>query len=109
MVGSFSSVEKLSPGKLHKCSVTEAYLVKYMIIFSASVVTYPQLKTMLSNRDIQLFDVREPDEYQEGRIPDAVNIPRKFFPSCSTALAFFVKLPSFFCVGEIQWALWTSL
>ncbi|XP_074478094.1 thiosulfate:glutathione sulfurtransferase isoform X3 [Sebastes fasciatus] len=30
---------------------------------------------MLSNRDIQLFDVRNPDEYQAGRIPDAVNIP----------------------------------
>ncbi|XP_073344892.1 thiosulfate:glutathione sulfurtransferase [Pagrus major] len=42
---------------------------------SASVVTYSQLKTMLSNRDIQLFDVRNPDEYQAGRIADAVNIP----------------------------------
>ncbi|XP_042366632.1 thiosulfate:glutathione sulfurtransferase [Plectropomus leopardus] len=42
---------------------------------SASVVTYSQLKTMLSNRDIQLFDVRNPDEYQAGRIPHAVNIP----------------------------------
>ncbi|XP_074478092.1 thiosulfate:glutathione sulfurtransferase isoform X1 [Sebastes fasciatus] len=44
-------------------------------INNASVVTYAQLKTMLSNRDIQLFDVRNPDEYQAGRIPDAVNIP----------------------------------
>ena len=44
---------------------------------SASVVTYSQLKTMLSNQDIQLFDVRNPDEYQAGHIPDAVNIPRK--------------------------------
>lgn len=42
---------------------------------NASVVTYWQLKTMLSTRDIQLFDVRNPDEYQAGRIPDAVNIP----------------------------------
>ncbi|XP_054479200.1 thiosulfate:glutathione sulfurtransferase [Anoplopoma fimbria] len=42
---------------------------------SASVVTYSQLKTMLSNRDIQLFDVRNPDEHLAGRIPDAVNIP----------------------------------
>ncbi|XP_040921923.1 thiosulfate:glutathione sulfurtransferase [Toxotes jaculatrix] len=41
----------------------------------ASSVTYTQLKTMLSNRDIQLFDVRNPDEYQAGRIPHAVNIP----------------------------------
>lgn len=43
----------------------------------ALVVTYSQLKTMLSNRNIQLFDVRNPDEYQAGRIADAVNIPRK--------------------------------
>ncbi|XP_051266851.1 thiosulfate:glutathione sulfurtransferase isoform X2 [Dicentrarchus labrax] len=42
---------------------------------SASVVTYSQLKSMLSNRNIQLFDVRNPDEYQAGRIADAVNIP----------------------------------
>ncbi|XP_030253497.1 thiosulfate:glutathione sulfurtransferase isoform X2 [Sparus aurata] len=41
----------------------------------ALVVTYSQLKTMLSNRNIQLFDVRNPDEYQAGRIADAVNIP----------------------------------
>ncbi|XP_053198564.1 thiosulfate:glutathione sulfurtransferase [Scomber japonicus] len=42
---------------------------------SASVVTYSQLKTMLANHDVQLFDVRQPDEYQAGHIQDAVNIP----------------------------------
>ncbi|XP_070842276.1 thiosulfate:glutathione sulfurtransferase [Chaetodon trifascialis] len=42
---------------------------------NASVVSYSQLKTMLSNHDVQLFDVRNPDEYQAGRIADAVNIP----------------------------------
>ncbi|XP_072234323.1 thiosulfate:glutathione sulfurtransferase [Leuresthes tenuis] len=42
---------------------------------NASVVTYSQLTTMLANRNIQLFDVRNPDEFQEGRIPQAVNIP----------------------------------
>ncbi|XP_022050767.1 thiosulfate:glutathione sulfurtransferase [Acanthochromis polyacanthus] len=42
---------------------------------NASVVTHSQLKTMLSNRDIQLFDVRNPDEHQAGRILEAVNIP----------------------------------
>ncbi|CAK6972882.1 thiosulfate:glutathione sulfurtransferase [Scomber scombrus] len=41
----------------------------------ASVVTYFQLKTMLANHDVQLFDVRNPDEYQAGHIQDAVNIP----------------------------------
>uniref|UniRef100_A0A8C3AUA6 Si:ch211-161h7.8 n=2 Tax=Cyclopterus lumpus TaxID=8103 RepID=A0A8C3AUA6_CYCLU len=42
---------------------------------SASVVTYSQLKTMLSSQNIQLFDVRNPDEHLAGRIPQAVNIP----------------------------------
>lgn len=65
---------------------------------SASVVTYPQLKTMLSNHNVQLFDVREPDEYQQGRIPDAVNMPRKSRPSCETVLAFLGKFLSFFFV-----------
>ncbi|XP_029934597.1 thiosulfate:glutathione sulfurtransferase [Myripristis murdjan] len=40
-----------------------------------SVVTYEQLKSMLSNHNIQLFDVRNPDEFQAGCIPEAVNIP----------------------------------
>ncbi|XP_056155668.1 thiosulfate:glutathione sulfurtransferase [Lampris incognitus] len=40
-----------------------------------SVVTYEQLKTMLASHDVQLFDVRNPDEFQAGRIPDSVNIP----------------------------------
>ncbi len=42
-----------------------------------SVVTYEQLKAMLANHSVQLFDVRNPDEFQAGRIPDSVNIPCK--------------------------------
>uniref|UniRef100_A0A3Q3W4T3 Rhodanese domain-containing protein n=1 Tax=Mola mola TaxID=94237 RepID=A0A3Q3W4T3_MOLML len=30
---------------------------------------------MLSHHSVQLFDVRNPDEYQAGHIRDAVNIP----------------------------------
>ncbi|KAL4624892.1 thiosulfate sulfurtransferase/rhodanese-like domain-containing protein 1 [Arapaima gigas] len=41
------------------------------------VVTYEQLKTMLSKRSVQLFDVRNPDEFQAGRIPGSTNIPRE--------------------------------
>uniref|UniRef100_A0A1A7WMA0 Rhodanese domain-containing protein n=1 Tax=Iconisemion striatum TaxID=60296 RepID=A0A1A7WMA0_9TELE len=48
---------------------------EHVIEDEASVVTLSQLKTMLSNHNIQLFDVRNPDEYQTGRIPQAVNIP----------------------------------
>lgn len=49
------------------------------------MVTYPQLKAMLSHCDVQLFDVREPQEFQEGHIPDAVNIPRRRPPNCCRA------------------------
>lgn len=42
---------------------------------AVSVVTYEQLKGMLANHSVQLFDVRNPDEFQAGRIPDSVNIP----------------------------------
>ncbi|XP_051543744.1 thiosulfate:glutathione sulfurtransferase isoform X3 [Myxocyprinus asiaticus] len=38
-------------------------------------VTYEQLKAMLANHSVQLFDVRNPDEFQAGRIPDSTNIP----------------------------------
>ncbi|KAM3593160.1 uncharacterized protein V6R79_006890 [Siganus canaliculatus] len=38
-------------------------------------VSYSQLKAMLASHNIQLFDVRRPDEFQAGRIGDSVNIP----------------------------------
>ncbi|XP_042566283.1 thiosulfate:glutathione sulfurtransferase [Clupea harengus] len=40
-----------------------------------TVVSYEQLRSMLSSKDIQLFDVRNPDEFQAGRIPGSINIP----------------------------------
>nr|XP_057915566.1 thiosulfate:glutathione sulfurtransferase [Doryrhamphus excisus] len=40
-----------------------------------SEVTSSQLRSMLSKRDLQLFDVRNPDEFKAGRIPHAVNMP----------------------------------
>ncbi|XP_026794047.3 thiosulfate:glutathione sulfurtransferase [Pangasianodon hypophthalmus] len=40
-----------------------------------SVVTYEQLKMMLANHSVQLFDIRNRDEFLAGHIPDSVNIP----------------------------------
>ncbi|KTF81109.1 hypothetical protein cypCar_00036251 [Cyprinus carpio] len=42
---------------------------------SDDVVTYEQLKDMMSTGSVQLFDVREPDELEAGFIPGATNIP----------------------------------
>jgi len=41
-------------------------------------VDTPELLWLLESGDIQLFDVREPEELEEtGRIPRAVNLPRE--------------------------------
>ncbi|KAJ8366259.1 hypothetical protein AAFF_G00363400 [Aldrovandia affinis] len=40
-----------------------------------SVVSYEQLKAMLSSHSVQLFDVRNPEEFQTGHISGATNIP----------------------------------
>ncbi|KAI1891211.1 hypothetical protein AGOR_G00141450 [Albula goreensis] len=42
---------------------------------SGSVVSYQQLKALLSSHSVQLFDVRNPDEFQAGHISGATNIP----------------------------------
>ncbi|XDV21679.1 hypothetical protein PO909_026735 [Leuciscus waleckii] len=39
------------------------------------VVTYEQLKLMMSTGSVQLVDVREPDELEAGFIPGASNVP----------------------------------
>ncbi|XP_038658308.1 thiosulfate:glutathione sulfurtransferase isoform X2 [Scyliorhinus canicula] len=42
---------------------------------AAKVVSYEELKQMIANHNIQLYDVRQPEEVAEGRIPTSVNIP----------------------------------
>uniref|UniRef100_A0A3B4EB75 Rhodanese domain-containing protein n=1 Tax=Pygocentrus nattereri TaxID=42514 RepID=A0A3B4EB75_PYGNA len=56
-------------------------------MISDSVVTLEQLKAMLASRNIQLFDVRNPEEFQAGHIPTAVNIP------CEGSLEESLQLP----------------
>ncbi|KAG7314971.1 hypothetical protein KOW79_022274 [Hemibagrus wyckioides] len=41
----------------------------------ADSVSYEQLKQMLAAGKLKLFDVREPEEFKEGAIPGATNIP----------------------------------
>uniref|UniRef100_A0AAZ3P903 Rhodanese domain-containing protein n=1 Tax=Oncorhynchus tshawytscha TaxID=74940 RepID=A0AAZ3P903_ONCTS len=40
-----------------------------------SEVSYKQLKTMFPSSSIQLFDVRNPDEFEAGHIPGSTNVP----------------------------------
>ncbi|XP_028839115.1 thiosulfate:glutathione sulfurtransferase-like [Denticeps clupeoides] len=42
---------------------------------SGTVVSYEELKDLLGNQKLQLFDVRNPDEFAEGYIPGATNVP----------------------------------
>ncbi|XP_048868083.1 thiosulfate:glutathione sulfurtransferase [Brienomyrus brachyistius] len=58
-----------------KCGVKTSPVVLQESRAPEPVVSYEQLKTMLSSHSIQLFDVRNPDEFQAGWIPDATNIP----------------------------------
>ena len=48
----------------------------------------PELLQLLASGDIQLFDVREPEELEEtGIIPGAVNLPRMLI-TCSATLKY---------------------
>ncbi|KAK6316767.1 hypothetical protein J4Q44_G00121670 [Coregonus suidteri] len=40
-----------------------------------SAVSYKQLKTLFPSSSIQLFDVRNPDEFEAGHIPGSTNVP----------------------------------
>ncbi|XP_068107641.1 thiosulfate:glutathione sulfurtransferase-like [Hyperolius riggenbachi] len=42
---------------------------------SDGVITYDELKKLIASGSCRLFDVRNPDELQNGKIPTAVNIP----------------------------------
>ena len=51
-------------------------------------VDTPELLQLLASGDIQLFDVREPEELEEtGVIPGAVNLPRMLM-TCSATLKY---------------------
>ncbi|XP_063063555.1 thiosulfate:glutathione sulfurtransferase [Engraulis encrasicolus] len=41
----------------------------------ADVVTYEQLASMVAGGNVKLVDVRNPEEFQAGRIPGSINIP----------------------------------
>ncbi|KAL0194193.1 hypothetical protein M9458_012489, partial [Cirrhinus mrigala] len=49
-------------------------MCSHLSCVSDIVVTYEQLKEMMSTGSIQLFDVREPKELEAGFIPGATNI-----------------------------------
>ncbi|KPL68084.1 sulfurtransferase [Erythrobacter sp. SG61-1L] len=42
-------------------------------------LTAAELKAMLDRGEVQVVDVREPDEFQQGHIPGALNMPLSSF------------------------------
>ncbi|XP_018420742.1 PREDICTED: thiosulfate sulfurtransferase/rhodanese-like domain-containing protein 1 [Nanorana parkeri] len=42
---------------------------------SSGVISYDELKKLLSSGSIHLFDVRNPEELKSGKIPNAINMP----------------------------------
>ncbi|XP_073464987.1 thiosulfate:glutathione sulfurtransferase isoform X2 [Aquarana catesbeiana] len=42
---------------------------------TGGVITYEDLKKLINSGSVQIFDVRNPEELQNGRIPNSVNIP----------------------------------
>ncbi|XP_077319915.1 thiosulfate:glutathione sulfurtransferase [Lithobates pipiens] len=42
---------------------------------AGGVITYEELKKLIDSGSVQIFDVRNPEELQNGKIPNSVNIP----------------------------------
>uniref|UniRef100_UPI00358E5B04 thiosulfate:glutathione sulfurtransferase-like isoform X2 n=1 Tax=Myxine glutinosa TaxID=7769 RepID=UPI00358E5B04 len=76
---------RTSPWTHRYCSVTRSpfpFCQRYLHlrepsrqVSSTDTVTYEELKQMISDGAVKLFDVREPDEFSNGSIPTATNIP----------------------------------
>lgn len=45
-----------------------------------SEVTPEEVKEKLDDQDVQVVDTRQPDDYEEGHIPGAINIPLNELP-----------------------------
>ncbi|KAL6464084.1 hypothetical protein MHYP_G00284750 [Metynnis hypsauchen] len=72
LLGLGSWAEGLCPDDLDSSCKQNSYKEP---VSSGAVVSYEQLKQMLESENVQLFDVREPDEFEEGAIPGATNTP----------------------------------
>ena len=69
------SLVRLICGFLMQANASEGQVLRYKII------THSQLKALLDTKtkNIQIIDARNPEEFEDVHIPEAVNIPQKKF------------------------------
>lgn len=53
---------------------TASLITQAQVEPQSSILNAPTFKDSISQKKVQLIDVRTPQEYQEGHIPEAVNI-----------------------------------
>ncbi|XP_072307457.1 thiosulfate:glutathione sulfurtransferase [Eucyclogobius newberryi] len=70
-----TEINRRSYPTLSSCLRTSATVPPGCADTDNDVVTVSQLKSMLTSKNVQLFDVRGSDEYLAGHIPSAVNMP----------------------------------
>lgn len=84
------------------------FLFGFLLLFSSAaiaqfpIVTAEQVKSRIEGKKkVVVIDSRTPEEYQEGHIPGAINIPPDLMKTETTRLPKDRKTPMiFYCRGE---------
>jgi rhodanese-related sulfurtransferase len=81
--GCFLFLRMLRAGSKFRTSIvsTRMATIRTLSNSTTGIVDKEQLKVLLKDDAIDLIDVREPDEFREGAIPDARNVPLSQLPT----------------------------